>query len=345
MDVAGSGVIHITAGACSLMAILILRNPYKPGGEHRPISSEEATEESPEQAISDEPGPSSKRTIQSDPTLIELESGSRPHHDVGMLLMWFGWFGLTCGRLIIQHSTYEAIARASVTSSLAAAAGGLISFVIYEGYVTLPEFIRGPVRRGDARTATSAGILAGLVTISACAATCEPYVAALIGAVGGFCAAITRTFIPRCHDPTDAIAIHLVPGIVGLIAAGLVATKTYTKEVNYATGMNYGAIPGGGGDLLVSNLVGMCAILAWSIGASGTLCLLIRAMEEGSRLTRHRWQNSTIGQNWGSFMTRTGATPADRLDDEEVGEEHPTASLAPAVEPPPGEPVMSGLQH
>lgn len=270
---------------------------------------------------------------------LEVESGSRPHHDIGMLFMWFGWFGLTCGRLLIQHSSYEAIARGCVNLTLSATAAGFISFMIWAGHISLPEFIRGSVKRGDARTATGAGILAGLVTISACAATCEPYAAAIIGACGGFICAVTRSFVPRYHDPTDALSVHLFPGILGLIAAGLAATKTYTKEANYALGMKYGAIPGGGGDLLVTNLVGCCAILAWSLTASGTLCLIIRALEEGSRITRERWQGSTFRKN--ILMWRSARAASH---DEEQGEESPIATLAPGVEPPvtsSGEPVMS----
>ena len=58
------------------------------------------------------------------------------------------------------------------------------------------DWLVGTTGADDARVATSAGIMAGLVSISACGGTCEPYAAAIIGAAAGLVCGVIRT-IPK----------------------------------------------------------------------------------------------------------------------------------------------------
>jgi len=53
------------------------------------------------------------------------------------------------------------------------------------------------------------------------------------------------------RDCNDAVAVHLLPGLLGLVAAGLAADKAYTQQTMPA-GFKHGAIYGGGGELLVT---------------------------------------------------------------------------------------------
>lgn len=71
------------------------------------------------------------------------------------------------------------------------------------------------------------GIRAGLVAISASAAVVEPYAAVIIGLVAGavFLGGEAAVLQMQVDDPTNSAAVHLLPGVWGLVAAGLFATK------------------------------------------------------------------------------------------------------------------------
>lgn len=53
------------------------------------------------------------------------------------------------------------------------------------------------------------------------------------------------------RDCNDAVAVHLLPGLLGLVAAGLAATKAYTSQI-MPEGFKHGALYGGGGVLLLT---------------------------------------------------------------------------------------------
>jgi Amt family ammonium transporter len=79
-----------------------------------------------------------------------------------------------------------------------------------------------------------AGFLSGLISSAAGAATMPGFGAVLIGAVGGFLSAEAITWIDlrrKIDDPGAGFAIHAVSGAWGLLAAGLLATGSMTRQL------------------------------------------------------------------------------------------------------------------
>jgi Amt family ammonium transporter len=79
---------------------------------------------------------------------------------------------------------------------------------------------------------TMNGLLTGLVAITAPCASVESWAAVLIGIVAGwaYLAASKLLIKLRIDDAVDAIPVHLVGGIWGLIAAGLFSTPTLLEN-------------------------------------------------------------------------------------------------------------------
>lgn len=138
-----------------------------------------------------------------------------PGHNIplataGVLILWLGWFGFNGGSVLSADPALTSLTL--VTTSLAAAAGGviaaLVSTLLYKN-LDLTMFLNG--------------ILGGLVSITAGADVMSPMDAVLVGAVGGAIIVFAVAFIDKIKldDPVGAIAVHLICGIWGTLAVGL----------------------------------------------------------------------------------------------------------------------------
>jgi len=133
-----------------------------------------------------------------------------PLATAGVLILWVGWFGFNGGSVLSANP--ELTSLTLVTTSLAAAAGGvgafLVSTLAYKNY-DLTMFLNG--------------ILGGLVGITAGADQMSPTDAILIGVIAGglIVAAVSLIDRLRLDDPVGAIAVHLVCGIWGTLAVGI----------------------------------------------------------------------------------------------------------------------------
>ena len=141
--------------------------------------------------------------------------GAFPGHNMpfataGVLILWLGWFGFNGGSVLSADP--ELTSLTLVTTCLAAAAGGVSSFIVssirYKNY-DITMFLNG--------------ILGGLVGITAGADQMSPTDAILIGAIAGaiivFGVALIDKF--RLDDPVGAVAVHLICGIWGTLAVGI----------------------------------------------------------------------------------------------------------------------------
>uniref|UniRef100_UPI0040488BD9 ammonium transporter n=1 Tax=Polaribacter sp. TaxID=1920175 RepID=UPI0040488BD9 len=138
-----------------------------------------------------------------------------PGHNIplataGVLILWLGWFGFNGGSVLSAEP--GATSLVLVTTCLAAAAGGLVSFLIstllYKNY-DLTMFLNG--------------ILGGLVAITAGADQMAPKEAILVGAIAGALIVFAVALIDalKLDDPVGAIAVHLGCGIWGTLAVGI----------------------------------------------------------------------------------------------------------------------------
>ncbi len=152
-----------------------------------------------------------------------------PGHNIplalgGVLILWLGWFGFNGGSVLSADPASTSLVL--VTTSLAAASGGIIAFLvsaaIYKN-LDLTMFLNG--------------ILGGLVGITAGADKMTPTDALLIGAIAGAIVVFAVSFIDRLKldDPVGAIAVHLICGIWGTLAVGifgdLAGWKQFTTQI------------------------------------------------------------------------------------------------------------------
>jgi len=150
-----------------------------------------------------------------------------PGHNIplaaaGVLILWLGWFGFNGGSVLSADPAGTSLVL--VTTSLAAAAGGIGAFVLsailYKNY-DLTMFLNG--------------ILGGLVGITAGADLMSPNEAVIIGLLAGLLIVLAVAFIDniKLDDPVGAVAVHLICGIFGTLAVGVFGGKAGMDQFLY----------------------------------------------------------------------------------------------------------------
>jgi len=177
VDWAGSTVVHSMGGWFAL-AVLLLIGPrtgrFGPDGEVRPFAAHDL-----------------------------------PKTGLGMILLWFGWYGFNGGSTL---ALTQDIGPIIVNTNLAAAAGGLSALAITWLRTGRPGFL-SPIN----------GALGGLVGITANAHAVTMGEAILIGMVAGVIVEFGESVLLRLRidDAVGAIPVHLFCGIWGTLAVAL----------------------------------------------------------------------------------------------------------------------------
>ena len=158
---------------------------------------------------------------------------SMPLAVLGVLILWFGWFGFNPGSTIGAVGTR--FADIAVTTNLAAASGVLGAIIA--GYA-----VGRTIDIGFAGN----GAIAGLVAITAPCAYVDQWAACAIGLIAGILMVSTVVLMDRLRvdDPIGAIAGHGMGGIWGTLSCGLFTTSALaeTNAVGKA-GLFYGGGP------------------------------------------------------------------------------------------------------
>ncbi len=151
---------------------------------------------------------------------------------IGVFILWLGWFGFNGGSVLSADPALTSLV--VVTTSLAAAAGGVSAFVtstiLYRNF-DLTMFLNG--------------ILGGLVGITAGADLMSPLEAIIIGLLAGVIIVLGVAFIDklRLDDPVGAVTVHLICGIWGTLAVGLFGDKAGLDQFIYQlTGVGAAAV-------------------------------------------------------------------------------------------------------
>lgn len=150
-----------------------------------------------------------------------------PGHNIplaaaGVLILWLGWFGFNGGSVLSADPAGTSLVL--VTTSLAAAAGGigafLLSTILYKNY-DLTMFLNG--------------ILGGLVGITAGADLMSPNESVVIGLLAGALIVLAVAYIDKIKldDPVGAVAVHLICGIFGTLAIGVLGAKAGMDQFLY----------------------------------------------------------------------------------------------------------------
>jgi len=145
-----------------------------------------------------------------DGKVIDKPGSSVPLAVIGVFLLWLGWFGFNGGSVLSADPGL--VSFVLVTTSLAAAAGGLGGFLM--SYIVFKRMDLGMVLNG---------ILAGLVGITAGADVIEPNNALLVGFIAGLIVVLSAITLDKfkLDDVVGAVSVHLVCGIWGTLAVGI----------------------------------------------------------------------------------------------------------------------------
>jgi len=168
---------------------------------------------------------------------------SIPLGALGVLILWFGWFGFNPGSTL-SGNAYNDITLIASTTILAAASGTISSMVYSWVKYGKPDI-----------TLTLNGALAGLVAITAGALVVSPLGAIAIGAIAGVVLVLAVTFfdnIVKIDDPVGAISVHGVCGALGTLLIGIFAVEG-------------GLVYGGGLSLLAIQATGVGAVFIWTV--------------------------------------------------------------------------------
>lgn len=142
-----------------------------------------------------------------------------PGHNIplgalGVLILWFGWFGFNPGSTL--DITSPATAHAAITTVLSGAAATFSALILSDIKYKKPD-----------AALTLNGALAGLVGITAGANQISFFGAIIIGAISGIVMIYAVEFVDQklmIDDPVGAISVHGVCGSLGTIFIGLFST-------------------------------------------------------------------------------------------------------------------------
>ena len=183
---------------------------------------------------------------------------------LGVFILWMGWFGFNSGSTLSGMN--PGIAYIAVTTTLAAAAG------------TCSALLVNWFKQGHPSTEMALnGVLAGLVAITAGAASVSPGGAIIIGLVAGVVLIYGLDLVERVFkvdDPVGAVAVHGFNGLWGTIAVGLFAVPAVGAFTDM--GPTAGLFYGGGWGQFGIQVVGVTAVATWAFVTMGALFYVMK---------------------------------------------------------------------
>lgn len=175
---------------------------------------------------------------------------------LGVFILWLGWFGFNPGsQLAISGDNAYKVASIFITTNLAGAIGAIAALIVTWIFYKKPDI-----------SMTLNGVLGGLVGVTAGCAAVSPVGAVMIGLICGIVVVFSIELIDKklkIDDPVGAISVHGVCGALGTILVGFFATDG-------------GLFYGGGFDKLITQIIGVSAILAWAIGSSFVILFILK---------------------------------------------------------------------
>ncbi|KAJ8601165.1 hypothetical protein CTAYLR_008272 [Chrysophaeum taylorii] len=255
VDVAGSGVVHVTGG----VAALVINLPIFLHARHARFKKEN----DPDEFL----GPS---------------ASAATFRVLGALILWYGWFAFNGVSTIFLAGNGALAAHAIMNTTLSAATCCLATSAIAALHASITdthEFF-GSWRRGY-NVCTDVlpydtfypvnGILAGLVAVTAGCAVISTWGAVLVGTSAAFVYYASSRLLNylKIDDVVDAFPVHGATGIWGVLAPGLFGTEYYYKlaiDPNDARRAKrcQGIFYGGTGASLGVSVLYLLAVIAWT---------------------------------------------------------------------------------
>jgi Amt family ammonium transporter len=215
---------------------------------------------------------------------------------LGTGILWFGWAGFNAGSALAANG----VASQAIMNTFLAASAAMLGWLLIER-----------LRSGHATTLGAAsGAVAGLVAITPCAGfvggMAPLYIGAITGMVCYLALGLKKAF--NLDDSLDVVAVHLVGGLLGSVLLGLFADASVNPVVS-----NEGIFLGGGGSLLLDQIVASLVTLAFSFGMSWLIAMAIHktmgfrvdapSEDEGLDLSEHA---ETAYGTWGITAAKPG---------------------------------------
>lgn len=201
---------------------------------------------------------------------------------LGCLIIWFGFYGFTCGRTLHANNKMLIASKIAVNTTLSAGMGCITAVAL--------EFFLDCIMKQPYLWKVSTlcnGILIGLVSISASCAVVDPWMAIIIGCVGGVIyvlCGLVQTLLQhtplRFDDPLNVSATFGVGGCWGIIAEGYFG---YHEEALKLAGYGDEALHWGYGERWGRQFVACVVVSAWAfflglifLGIFKGICLLVK---------------------------------------------------------------------
>jgi Amt family ammonium transporter len=152
-----------------------------------------------------------------------IPGSNMPLATLGTLILWMGWFGFNGASQLSMGSKddIDAIAMVMASTNMAAAVGAVIAALLTQMLYKKVDL-----------TMVLNGALAGLVSVTAAPDTGMIY-ATIVGAVGATLAVFAVPFFDKLKldDPVGALSVHLVAGIWGTLAVGIVGNGNFIAQL------------------------------------------------------------------------------------------------------------------
>ena len=176
---------------------------------------------------------------------------------LGCFILWFGWYGFN------GAAAWDGTSLASI----------FLTTTIAPAVATCTTMLFTWIKNGkpDVSMCLNAS-LAGLVGITAGCDSLDAIGATVVGVVSGILVVVAVEFLDlKLHidDPVGAVGVHLVNGVWGTLAVGLLANPEAPAGLN-------GLFYTGSAVLLGKQTVGILAILAWTAVTMTTTFLIIK---------------------------------------------------------------------
>jgi Amt family ammonium transporter len=177
---------------------------------------------------------------------------------LGVLILWFGWFGFNPGSTlgVVTGDRIGYFAYVALTTNVAAAGGAL-------GAVTTSWLV---LRKPDLSMMLN-GVIAALVAVTAASGFVAPWAAIVIGLVAGAVAVLGVLLVERARidDPIGAVAVHGMAGVWGTLATGIFAVPALAENLATGTG---GLVYTGSFHQVGVQAIGLLAVGAFTFAAS-----------------------------------------------------------------------------
>ena len=307
IDFAGAGLVNLVGGTAALAGILTFR--LRRLKEER--SSPEAVSPLSARALS--VPPSEREPAEMPPVHLPLLA------ILGSLLLILGWLGWALASPLNALTDVNNEPAVVAVNLLLAAAGGTLVASLYSWFTT---------GRADVLMVTR-GLAIGLVSISAAVPFLRPWAALLTGVVAGLLLPLSIYLLDhllRLDDPTAAVSVHGLGGLLGLLALGLFADGRYGAGWNGVGPTEYLGVLGQGvsGYLtargfqpdwpgqLYAQLIGLGVIFVLTFVLTGLLFGVLRGLIQA-------WEGT--GLEWGRAPKPKAVASEEASEEREEEEE------------------------